>query len=115
MKFTIKVILIAAIAFLMQQMFPWWVITPVALLVAIFIRSSGFSDFMAGFLGIGLLWLAMAWWVDMETDSILTEKIAALLNVGKAYIIIIVTGFIGGIVGGFGALSGHFLRKILKP
>lgn len=114
MKFTLKVILIAALSFFLQQILPWWIIALVAFLVAIFIKSSGFSDFMAGFLGVGLLWLTMAWWIDMETDSILTQKIAALLNVGTAYVIVLVTGLIGGIVGGFGALSGHFLRKTFK-
>lgn len=114
MKFTIKIILTAVISFLLQQLLPWWAIAVAAFLVAIFIRSSGFSDFMAGFLGVGLLWLVMAWWIDMETDSLLTQKIAALLSVNKAYIIIMITGLIGGIVGGFGALSAHFLRKTLK-
>ena len=115
MKLSLKVILIAGLSFFMQQVLPWWVIAPVAFLVATSIKSSGFSDFMAGFLGVGLLWMAMAWWIDLETDSILTQKIAVLFNVGKAYVIILVTGLTGGIVGGFGALSGHFLRKTLKP
>lgn len=114
MKFALKVISIAVISFFLQQILPWWIIAPAAGLVAVSVRSSGLSDFMAGFLGVGLLWLAMAWWIDLETESILTQKIAALLSVGKAYVIILVTGLIGGIVGGFGALSGHFIRKTLK-
>ena len=111
MKFALKVISIAFISFFLQQLLPWWVIAFSACLVAASFKSSGLSDFMAGFLGVGLLWLTMAWWIDLETDSILTQKIATLLNVGKAYVVILVTGLIGGIVGGFGALSGHFLRK----
>ena len=114
MKFTLKVILIAILALFMQQWLSWWIIALVAFCVALFIKSSGFMDFMAGFLGIGLLWTLAAWWIDMETGSVLTQKIAGLLNVGKAYIIVLITGLIGGIVGGLGALSGHYLRKTIK-
>ncbi|MDN5211470.1 hypothetical protein QQ020_05390 [Fulvivirgaceae bacterium BMA12] len=111
MRFAIKVILIAILAFLLQQVMPWWIIALVCFFVTLVIKSSGFTDFMAGFLGIGLLWLLMAWWIDHETNSMLTTKIAQLLGVGQAYIVILATGLIGSIVGGLAALSGHFVRK----
>lgn len=114
MKFFIKVVLIAALSFFLQQWLPWWIIALAAFLVAISIKSPGGLDFMAGFLGAGLLWVIVAWWVDRETNSLLTQKIADLFSVGKPYIIILITGLIGGLVGGFGALSGHFIRKVFN-
>ena len=114
MRFALKVIMIAILAFLLQQVLPWWIIALASFFIALIIKSSGFTDFMSGFLGIGLLWLSMAWWIDFETNSILTTKIARLLGVGQAYIVILATGLIGSLVGGLGALSGHFVRKSFK-
>ena len=114
MKFFLKVVLIAALSFFLQQWLPWWIIAPASFLVTISTNSRGSSDFMAGFLGAGLLWAIVAWLVDRETNSLLTQKIADLFSVGKPYVIIIITGLLGGLVGGLGALSGHFVRRVFN-
>jgi hypothetical protein len=72
--------------------------------------------FLSGFLGIFLLWAGLAWWIDMKNEGILSKKIAELLPLGgSSLLLILVTAFIGALVGGFGAMTGSFLRSSNKP
>lgn len=77
--------------------------------------TKGFNDFLAGFLGVGLLWLIFAWIIDVNTNSILTEQVAPILKMNNALVVVAVTGLLGGLVGGVGALSGSQLRRIFMP
>jgi hypothetical protein len=111
MKFLVAVILTALLAFIGGLYFPWWVIAIVAFLVAILIHQNAGKALLSGFLGIFLLWGALALWINIKNEGILAAKIASLLPLGgSAIVLILVTGFIGGLVGGLAALSGTYLR-----
>ena len=112
MKFVLKIIFIIATAYLMQMYMPWWSVVIASFLISVILSSNGLSSFFAGFLGIGLLWLFLAWRIDSATDSILTEKVAALFSLPNSFLLILITAFIGGLAGGFGALAGSHLRSI---
>ncbi|MEM8966624.1 MAG: hypothetical protein AAGE93_09410 [Bacteroidota bacterium] len=107
-----KVILIAGLSYIAEQFFPWWSVVIFAFLVSFIIPTKGFNAFISGFLGVGLLWLIFAWMIDSNTNSILTEKIAQLFQVNQAGLVVAMTGAIGGLTGGFAALSGSLLRTI---
>ncbi|MEM6842182.1 MAG: hypothetical protein AAF632_08140 [Bacteroidota bacterium] len=107
-----KVILIAGFSYIAEQFFPWWSMVLCAFLVSFIIPTKGFNAFISGFLGAGLLWLVFAWMIDSSTDSILTEKIAQLFQLNQSGLVVAVTGAIGGLTGGFAALSGSLLRTI---
>ena len=68
-------------------------------------ENKGFHSFSAGFLGVGLLWLGMAMFIDVSTQSILTEKINRLLPLN----VFILTTLIGGLVGGLASLTGSLM------
>ena len=111
MKFLIALILTALLAFVAGLYLPWWSIAIVALLVAVLLNQNAGKAFLAGFLGVFLLWGALAWWINMKNEGILASKIASALPLGgSAIVLILVTGFIGGLVGGFAAMSGSYLR-----
>jgi hypothetical protein len=111
MKFLIALILTALLAFVAGLYLPWWSIAIVALLVAVLLNQNAGKAFLAGFLGVFLLWGALAWWINMKNEGILASKIASVLPLGgSAIVLILVTGFIGGLVGGFAAMSGSYLR-----
>ena len=112
MKILFKIILTAALTYLLQYFFPWWTAVLAAFIIAILIRSTWINDFLSGFLGVGLLWGIMAWMIDMQTNSILTSKIAVLFGLENATYLILVTGVIGGIAGGLGALSGNQIKGL---
>ena len=111
MKFILSILLIAALSFLAGLVLPWWSIAIVAFLVGLFFPQSIGRGFLSGFLGIFILWFILALWIDIKNESILSHKIAQLFPLGgSAIAIIIVTALIGGLVGGFAAMSGTSIR-----
>jgi hypothetical protein len=113
MKFLIATILTALLSFIAGIYVPlWWAFAVVALLVAVLVHQKGGKAFFSGFLGLFLLWGMLAWWMDKANESILSVKIAALLPLGGSkWALILVTAFIGGLVAGFAALCGSYLRS----
>lgn len=112
MKFLVATVLTALLAFISGLFLPWWGIAVTSLLVAVLVHQKAGKAFLAGFLGLFLLWAALAWWIDMKNNGILSKKIASVLPLGgNAILLILVTGFIGGLVAGFAAMSGSFLRS----
>jgi hypothetical protein len=113
MKFVVALILTALLAFAECLFFPWWSIAIAAFIVAIFIHQKPLKAFLAGFLGLFILWAAQAAFIDVKNGSLLSRKIAALLPLGgSSILLILVTAFVGGLVAGFGALTGSYARKV---
>jgi hypothetical protein len=107
MKFIFQVIITALVAFVFQSLLPWWTMAIGAAGVGYFLGNRGLLSFCAGFLGAGLLWLGMAMFIDISTQSILTEKINRILPLNS----FVLTTLIGGLVGGFAALTGALLKS----
>jgi hypothetical protein len=114
-KVLVKLILTAALAYLLQNVFAWWVVVLAAFLINFIIYTKGLSSFISGFLGIGLLWFITALITDINTDSILTAKVATIFSLPGPGLMILVTAIIGGLAGGFGGLSGSHLRIWIMP
>lgn len=113
MIFILRLLLISSSALLTAQFMPWWSILLCSILVSFILPGNNFNAFISGFLGIGLLWMIMAWKVDVETGSVISAKVVQLLPyINDSPMLIIATGVLGGIVGGFGAGTGNSLRQI---
>lgn len=113
MKFLVAIILTALLSFISGIYIPlWWFFAVVALVVALLVHQTGGKAFFAGFLGLFFLWFILAFWMDNENEGVLSVKIASLLPLGGSkWMLIIVTALIGGVVAGFAALSGSYLRS----
>ena len=114
MKLIIQLILIALITYLVLLFLPWWCLFFTAGLVGLLIPNKGFSTFFAGFLGIALLWSIQAFMIDLSNESILSSRISELFSLNSSMLLILVTALIGGIAGGFGALTGKLLGDLFK-
>jgi len=111
MKFLFAILLTALIGFIGGLYLPWWSIAIAAFLVAAMVHQKAGKAFIAGFLGIFLLWAVLAFWINIKNEGILATKIASVLPLGGSDIVLIlVTGLIGGLIGGSAALGGSFLR-----
>ncbi len=107
MKFVLSVILTAVVSFVAGLFLPWWSIAIVAFLVALLIRQSLGKSFLSGFIGIFLLWGIVAFWIDVKNGSILSQKIGQLFPLGgSSILLILITAFVGGLVGSFAAMAG---------
>ena len=111
MRFVLAVILIALLGFIAGLFLPWWSIAVVAFLVALLLPQSNGINFLTGFTGIFLLWTIITAWIDIKNNSILSHKIAQLFPLGgSSVLLILITALIGGLVGGFAAMSGGAIR-----
>lgn len=112
MKLIVALLLTALISFVAGLYLPWWSIAPAAFIAALLIHQRPGRAFLAGFLGVFLLWAALAWWIDMKNEHYLSHKVAQLLPLGgNSFLLIAVSALLGGLVAGFAALSGSFLRS----
>ena len=114
MKFFVAVILTALLAFISGLFLPWWGIAITSLLVAILVHQKAGKAFLAGLLGVFLLWGALAFWIDSKNDGVLSKKIASVLPLGgNSILLILVTGLIGGLVAGMAAMSGKDRKSVV--
>ena len=107
MKFLIQIILTTLLSYLVAQLLPWWSLVICAAVVAMPLNLSQKSAAWGGFVSISLLWMGTATFIDVQTDSTLSNKVAPLLGFQSAILLILLTGLVGGIVGGLGAWSGQ--------
>lgn len=114
MKFIVATILTAILAFIagLLSFSPWWGFAITSLLIAVFVHQKAAKAFLAGFTAVFLLWVGLAWWIDMQNNSVLSVKIATVLPLGgNSIYLILITGIVGGLVSGMAALSGSYLRS----
>lgn len=106
MRFVIHILATSIFCLLLQIFLPWWSIAVGAFLVSYFMRNKALSSFLAGCIGVALLWSIAALFIDITTQSVLTEKINRLLPVNALFL----TALVGGLVGGFASLTGALAR-----
>ena len=113
MKFFNSVLLTALLSFIAGIYISyWWFFAVIAFLVAVLIHQKGFKAFFAGFLALFILWFVLAFWMDFANEGVLSVKIASILGLsGSKWLLMIITASMGGLVAGFAALSGSYLRS----
>lgn len=113
MKFIVALLLTALLSFAvgLAAFLPWWSFAICAFVVALAIHQKSWKAFLAAFLAMALLWGGLSLYYDLRNEHLLSGKIAALLYVGSSAAIIAVTALVGGLVAGFAALTGSYLRR----
>lgn len=116
MRFLFKILLISFFCSGLQIFFPWWSIALAAFFVSAALKSKyAILAFLEGFLGVGLLWLAYTFYIDNNTNSILSNKIVQLFPyIDTPLMLIVFSALVGGLVGAMSSLSGHYLRSIFE-
>jgi hypothetical protein len=112
MKFIISIILIALLSFAAGMYLGWWSLALTAFAVSALIPLKPWQAWVSGFLGLFLLWGVLAWWIDVRNLHILSQKMAQVLPAGGSVtVLILLTALVGGLVAGFAALTGSYLRR----
>lgn len=112
MKFLVALLLTALLSFIAGLYLPWWSITIAAFIVALLVYQKAGIAFLSGFSGLFLLWGSLSFWMDTKNESIFSAKIGALLGIGNnPFLLILITGIVSGLVGGFAAMTGSFARS----
>ena len=106
---------ILVLGILAQLMFPWWSSAIVAFWVGYWIADSPSKSYMYGFVAMLLMWSIYATIQSSANGGLITTAFSNVFG-GKlsGTQLILATGFIGGLVGGFGAMTGTLLRQIVR-
>ena len=114
MKFILSILLVGLVTYAIgiYGTLPWWSFVVTNLIISIALPIKPVQSFIAGALGVGALWAGLAFGIDMANNHILSTKVAQILPLGGSYIaLIIVTAFVGALLGGLASLTGSFVRK----
>jgi general stress protein CsbA len=113
MKYFLGVLGIIILGFITQTFFAWWSIVLVAAIIGASIKLNNAQSYLMGFLGVFLLWGVYAAFRNNANDGILAGKMGVLFEGIGAFQVVLITALLGGIIGGFGALTGRLGRKLL--
>lgn len=102
-NFVVTIIL----AVILSQFLPWWSIMVAGFVSALFFSLKKAAVFFVPFLAIFLFWAVYAFMMSNGNDFTLAKKISVLLYLGgNPYLLILVTGLVGGLAAGISALLG---------
>jgi hypothetical protein len=108
----ILTVLLAYAAYLFNDSLPWWSFAIGVFIVGIAVPQKAWLSWLTGFTGLFVCWGILAFSASSSNQHLLAGKMASILPLGgSAMLIIILTAFIGALIGGFAALTGTFLRK----
>lgn len=91
---------------------PWWAVAPVGAVAGWLLPAPALRSFGAAFAGGFLLWLLNAWLLDTANEGVMSARIGQLFLGLKGWHLLPVTGTLGGLLSGLGALTGLFAREI---
>ena len=92
---------------------PWWGIAAAGFIAGLWGARSGWHALGAGFLGVGLIWLGTASYLHLGSGGTLSARIAEMMGLPGPMYLLLMTGAIGGLVGGLAAATGFHARPLL--
>jgi len=108
MKILLQIIATAIAAYILEHFLPWYSLAVAAFVFGFVFKSR--ANFLAGFVAIAGLWALKIWLLTGASSSDLPARVAQLFNLPKNEYLFLASILIGGLVGGFAALSGAILR-----
>ncbi len=114
-KNSINFIVTIILAYLLSLVLPWYSVMVAAALTAWIIPLKKAAVFFVPFLAILLFWTVYSFVLSNANDFTLAKRIAVLLPLGgNPYLLILVTGLIGGIAAAVAAIFGKRVSVVLK-
>ncbi len=114
MRFLFVFLLTAAASYFALLIMPWWISMLIAFFVVLLLPMKKGPAFLAGALGVGLCWLAVALVADFKNDHLLSSKMAALFHLPSYVLMIALTPLTGFITGGLGGWTAAALRDLFR-
>jgi hypothetical protein len=103
------------LALILSLFLPWWSVMTAALATALFIPLKKAAVFVVPFLAILLFWAVYSFIISSGNDFTLAKRIAQLLPLGgNPYLLMVVTGIVGGLAAGITAVFGKQLSLVLS-
>ena len=94
---------------------PWWSVMLGAFVSAVLFSLNGWKVFFIPFVAVFLFWTGYAFLLSNDNNFTLAKKIAILLPLdGNPYLLILVTGIMGGFAAGIAGIFGKQCRVLAK-
>lgn len=107
----LQTFLILITAYLLNLFLPWWSIAIPGLFYGWWFNKNAGTSFVLGFLALFLLWGGQALYIHVANDGILSTRIAEMLQVGSPYLVVLITGVLGGLVSGLATVTGSLVKE----
>ncbi len=114
MRLLWAIFLMMVFSFATSYFLPWWSLALVCFFAALMFRLRTAEAFIAGFIAVFILWLAVALVKDAANEHILSSRMAALFKLQNPYLFLTVAACVGGLAGGMAAWSGALINKTMK-
>jgi hypothetical protein len=117
MKWLISTVLIAVLSYVsgLLNALPWYSFVFCAFIIAFIVSLKSGAAFLSGFVGVFVLWFILCFKIDSANQHLLATKVANILPLnGSPVMLIILSAFIGGLLGGMSALSGSLAANAFK-
>lgn len=113
---TISILMLTYVVFWWMPSLPWWAVAVTAGIIA-FLFNTSTKSFWTGFVGVGMLWFVLAFQMNLANGGVLASKMGRLFGESLSVSLtsthlIYATAVIGGLVGGLGAMTGNYARKL---
>lgn len=110
MKFLLFFLGLLLVGFLLQLFLPWWIITPVAAILAWLLKLTPRQAFVASLCAGLLLWGGYALYLD---NGILSSRLGAMMGGLPSALIFLLTSLVGGLLAAMGGVTGSLGRDLL--
>ena len=114
-KKTINFVVTIVLAVFLALFLPWWSIMIAAFVSAFLIPLKKAGVFFIPFMAVFLYWAVYCYMLSSANDFTLAKKISELLKIGgNPYLLILVTGIVGGLAAGIAAIFGKQVVNFKK-
>lgn len=114
MKFLIHLVLLFGVGYAAQSMLPWWSLVATSLLLGLFFYyQRSFLTFLAGFLGMGLLWLVQLYYLQALDQGGLAKQMGQLFSMDATQLTW-VAAIMSAVLGGLASLTGWLFRDLVN-
>ncbi len=97
--------------FLGGWIFPWWWPAVPAYVLGFWRSRTGTTAFLMGFFGTAGSWAMLAGWLNARNHGLLAMRIADLMKLPAPWLLLVLTGATGGLIGALSGWSGHAMGK----
>lgn len=103
------------LAVILSIFLPWWSVMTAALATSLFLPLKKLAVFVVPFLAILTLWIVQSFMLSSDNDFTLATRISELLYLGSSpYVLLLVTGIVGGLAAGIAAVFGKQLTLLTQ-
>lgn len=107
MKITLFFVGLLVLGFIFQLFLPWWIITPIAAILAWILKLSPKQAFSGALLAGLILWGGYAIYLD---NGVLSSRLAKMMGDLPSALIFLLTSLVGGLLAAMGGVTGSLGR-----